>query len=55
MKNVITDDKEARSYWQKFNPIEQKIITEPGKYYIGLSAKKTKKIASLWRARLQIK
>jgi adenylosuccinate lyase len=55
LKNVITDDKEARSYWQKFNPIEQKIITEPGKYYIGLSAKKTKKIASLWRARLQIK
>jgi adenylosuccinate lyase len=54
LKDVITDDKEARSYWQKFNPNEQKIITEPEKYYIGLSVKKTKKIASLWRARLQL-
>jgi adenylosuccinate lyase len=54
LNEVITADKEAASYWAKFNQNEQNIIIQPEKYYTGLAAKKAKKIASLWKARLKL-
>lgn len=49
---VIQADSEASAYWQKFSPAERKIITEPERYYTGLSAKKARMIAKAWRRRL---
>jgi adenylosuccinate lyase len=52
LKEIILSDKEALTYWKKFNANEQKIITQPEKYYSGLAAKKTKKIAAAWKQNL---
>jgi adenylosuccinate lyase len=49
LKEAVTNDKEALSYWQKFTPAEQNIIMQPEKYYTGLAAKKAKKIAAAWK------
>ncbi len=41
---VIKNDEEAHSYWQKFTDAEKQIIEQPEKYYTGRAAQKTQKI-----------
>jgi adenylosuccinate lyase len=47
--DIITTDKEAAAYWQKFSSNEKKIIQNPEQFYTGLAAKKTKVIARRWK------
>jgi adenylosuccinate lyase len=52
LKDAIMRDEEALIYWQKMELREQRIITEPEKYYTGLASKKTKKITASWKSKL---
>lgn len=52
--DVISDDPEAKAYWDKFTDQEKQIITEPAKYYTGLAAAKTKRLVKQWSRQLEL-
>jgi adenylosuccinate lyase len=54
LQTVIEHDHEAILYWQKFSTNEKRIIIEPEKYYTGLAANKARKIANLWKSKLNL-
>lgn len=52
LAEVIEQDAETRTYWNKFSPKEKRIITAPELHYTGLAAKKAHRIAKAWRSKL---
>jgi len=49
LAEVAANDAEARKYWAKFTAEEQRIITQPERYYTGLAVKKTRQIIKTWK------
>lgn len=49
LADIIQKDSEALDYWWRFTKKEQQIITQPEKYYTGLSAKKARIVVTDWK------
>jgi adenylosuccinate lyase len=49
LHDVVAGDKEAVSYWRRFNKREQGIIIRPEQQYTGLAAKKARVIAKRYK------
>ena len=50
---VIEQDQEVfANYWPKLSESEKAIIADPGKYYLGIAAQKTRAVAKRWQTAL---
>ncbi|MEO8784747.1 MAG: lyase family protein [Candidatus Saccharimonadales bacterium] len=51
---IIKNDAEAATYWQKFSDREKQIIEDPAQHYSGLAAKKAKLLVKQWSKQLEL-
>lgn len=54
LRELMQEKEELKSYWNKLNEKQERLLTNPEKY-IGIAVEKTEKVVNHWREELNIK